>query len=111
MAALRRWRSAVRHGLFPLYPLFPLALVLALLAPFQGCLGGGGGTETENEIYGLIVGAGNRPAENAMVTVRPADYLTDPVSSERSDSTIHTTFTDAQGRYEVKDLPPGRYRL
>lgn len=91
--------------------LAPLALACALLAPFQGCLGGGGGTETDNEIYGLLVGADNAPARNAMITVRPADYLTDPVSSERTDSTLQTTFTNALGQYEVKNLPPGRYRL
>ena len=92
--------------------LFAIAFVSAPLAPFLGCEGGGGGTETEhNVISGRLIAAGNRPVKDAMVLVRPADYLTDPVSSERTDTTIKNTFTDAQGRYQVKDLPAGRYRL
>jgi hypothetical protein len=84
---------------------------LGFLAAIPGCFGGGG-TETEHGVvFGRLVLAGNQPAKTGVITVRPVDYLTDPVISERNDSTLKLAYADNQGRYEVRDLPPGTYRI
>jgi hypothetical protein len=85
-------------------------LALGLLQSFQGCAGGG--TETEYDmVSGRLVTADNRPVEGALVEARPADYLTDILLSERKDSAIQNAYTNRQGDYLIRGLPPGRYRF
>jgi hypothetical protein len=88
-----------------------LAFALALAAPFQGCFGGGG-TETEDGVVaGRVFNADGTPAGGAIVDARTIDYLGDSILSERPDSSIGSDTADAQGRYAIKGLPPGRYRF
>jgi hypothetical protein len=86
---------------------------LALVAPFQGCLGGGGGgTETEHGVVsGRVVMFDGQPVAGALVDARMADYLSDPLLSERADSSIGSATADDQGRYRIEGLPPGKYRF
>jgi hypothetical protein len=83
------------------------------LAAGSGCLfeGRGGGTETESQVAGRAVNDNGGPAAFARVTLRPADYLSDLVSSEHVQAGVRDTVTDGQGRYGFKDLPAGAYRV
>lgn len=73
--------------------------------------GKGGGTETNDEVAGRVVGEDGNPAAYARVQVRPSDYLSDLVSSEHADAHIRDTVTDAQGRFALAGLPSGEYRI
>jgi len=86
------------------------ALAIAGLA--AGCLfDGGGGTETEDKVVGRAVNENGDPVAYARVQLRPADYLTDLVSSEHAAPGVRDTVTDGQGRYGFARLPSGTYRV
>lgn len=82
---------------------------------FAGCdlfAGKGGGTETESKVVaGRAVNTDGSPAVLARVSLRPADYLADLVSTEHGDPGSKDTVTDAHGRFDLGELPPGDYRI
>ncbi|MDB5049184.1 MAG: Pectate lyase/Amb allergen [Fibrobacteres bacterium] len=86
-----------------------LSAVLAILVLF-GCQGGGG-TETESDVVaGRVVNLDGTPAA-ATVTLRPADYLQDPVSTDEVSPRRRQTTTNTQGRFNLGPLPAGDYRI
>ena len=88
------------------------ALGMAALLGLSGCEGGGGGTETEsNLVAGRAVNEDGSPAALARVTLRPADYLQDLVSTDEVSPRRKDTVTDAQGRFHLGSLPAGDYRV
>lgn len=90
-----------------------LAAVLAAVLALCGCdlFAGrtGGGTETETA--GVLRDADGTPAVSARVTVRPADYLADSLLTSEEVKPRLETWTDAAGRFRLRGLPPGAYRL
>ncbi len=102
-------RLPLRRASF--YALLAAVLVLGLAA-CDLFAGKGGGTETESKIVaGRAVNADGSPAILARVTLRPADYLADLVSSETAGPGSRDTVTDAQGRFTLAELPAGAYRM
>jgi hypothetical protein len=69
--------------------------------------GKGGGTETE----GIAVNPDGSVAAYARVTMRPADYLQDLVSTEGGNPTRRDTVTDQFGRFSFESVPTGDYRI
>jgi hypothetical protein len=111
-------RSAVRPTprpgpAFRAAPLFAWTAVLcaACLGACDRLAGKGGGTETESKVVaGRLVDVSGNPSVAARVILRPDDYLADPVSPVVSQR-IQETVTDAQGRYTLRELPAGAYRI
>ncbi len=89
-----------------------LSTIFTCLIGCDFLAGKGGGTETESkvEVAGRAVNTDGSPAVGARVALRPADYLTDPVTPDDS-LPRQETITDAQGRFQLSKLPPGAYRL
>lgn len=89
-----------------------LCLAAALLGlGFQGCVFGGGGTETES-VTGKVVTPEGNPVMGASVILHPADFLWDPGAGAITDLKRNRTIqTQSDGSYEFKDLPPGEYRI
>jgi hypothetical protein len=96
---------------------FPAAAFLIVLAGawlsacMQQVAGGGGGTETESKVAGLAIDEEGNASVGARVILRPADYLADPVSIEEPSKRRQETITDARGRYVLKGIPAGYYRI
>lgn len=90
-----------------------LAAVFATALALSGCelLAGrtGGGTETETA--GVFRDADGTPAVSARVMVRPADYLADSLLTSEEVKPRFETWTDASGRFRLRGLPAGAYRL
>lgn len=86
-----------------------LAAALAMGLGLQGCLDGGGGTETESA--GILRNSDGSPAVAVRVQVRPSDYLADSERTGENADRRFSTSTDNGGRFRFVDLPPGPYRL
>jgi hypothetical protein len=88
------------------------ALSLTALTGCEQLAGRGGGTETESKVVaGRAINADGSPAVLARVSLRPADYLADPISTEETSPRRKDTVTDAQGRFSLGSLPAGAYRI
>lgn len=86
-------------------------LAAACLGACEFLAGKGGGTETESKVVaGRVVDATGHPSVATRVILRPDDYLADPVSPVVS-RRIQETVTDAQGRFALRELPAGAYRV
>lgn len=87
-------------------------LALAVAALLAGCETSagrtGGGTETET--VGVLRNVDGSPAVGALVRFRPVDYLADSLL-EGKDAPDWETTTDRQGRFNMRKLAPGAYRL
>jgi hypothetical protein len=85
------------------------------VSALSGCdqlAGRGGGTETESKVVaGRAINTDGSPAALARVSLRPADYLADPISTEETSPRRKDTVTDAQGRFSLGSLPAGAYRI
>lgn len=86
---------------------FPAVLSLAAAVLLGGCFGGGG---TETETVGVLWNTDGSPAAGALVRFRPVDYLADSLL-EGKDAPDWETKTDARGRFIMRNLAPGAYRL
>lgn len=92
--------------------LLSLALPALILFGCELLAGKGGGTETEsNVVAGRAVNEDGSSAILARVTVRPADYLQDLVSTDAVSKRIRDTVTDASGHFSLDSLPAGEYRI
>jgi len=70
----------------------------------------GGGSETEYiQVAGIVTRPDGSPAAGCRVAVRPAEWLYDPEFPRPA--AAHDTTTDAGGRFAVKALPAGSYRI
>ncbi|MDB5105095.1 MAG: hypothetical protein JWP91_2784 [Fibrobacteres bacterium] len=90
---------------------FTALLAVCLCACVERVAGKGGGTETESNVAGLAVNPDGSPSVGARVILRPADYLADPVSAEDTGSRRQETVTDSHGRFKLRELPAGDYRI
>lgn len=89
----------------PRFPFRALAAVLLCLAA-AGCIGDGGGSETE-QISGKVTLPDGSWAPRANVGIRPAGYLSE--LPERSVPGKLTLKANAAGLFKVSGLPPGDY--
>lgn len=96
-------------GSHPAWAALVAAFALCALPSCELLAGKGGGTETE--VLGRAVNPDGSPVALARVTLRPADYLADLVSTERAAPGSKDTVTDAQGRFNLGKLPAGEYRV
>jgi hypothetical protein len=72
----------------------------------------GWGSETTNGITALVYKSDGSAAAGALVRLRKSDYVTSPML-ELSKSAIYKAdaLTDAQGRFEIRGVDPGDYRI
>ncbi len=91
-----------------------LAAILSALA-LAACLFdnprvAGGGSETEYlTLTGVVTLPNGAPAAGCRISVRPANWVYDPELPPGPGST--DTVTDAKGKYAIKVLPAGEYRV
>lgn len=98
---------------------FLLVLVVGGLQLFFQCnssspLYAGGSTSTEvSVVSGLIVNPNGTPAVDAIVNLRPADYLTDSSlsSSYRGSHSIISTRTSSDGSFNIDSILQGFYHI
>lgn len=89
-----------------------LATVLALFGCITDGRQTGRGSEVENEVYGILVDVGGRPVAGATVKAEPAaSGIAKRGAPIAAAVTVDSAMTNAQGRYSLKALPPGKFDL
>ncbi len=97
-----------------------LLLVLSVFALILHCnhdspsqyAGGSSGTEV-SVLSGIVLNPDSTPAVNAIVRIRPADYLCDSAFSSEylSSHFLIDTVTGPDGSFNVDQITPGSYRI
>ncbi|MDG5816998.1 hypothetical protein QA601_18015 [Chitinispirillales bacterium ANBcel5] len=73
---------------------------------------GGSGTETTTGVMAKVIYPDGSPATDAVVRLRPQDYLPDTSSVlSKSSVTLRDLFTDNDGRFIIDSLDPGEYLI
>lgn len=86
------------------------ALILAACGRDPDLAGGGTDTETGGaKAFGRLSLAGGGPAACAVIEMRPAGFLRDPLESVPAAG--RRVSADAQGRFRFDSIPPGSWRF
>jgi len=89
-----------------------VAVVLPFCSPASISTGPGTGSETTNGIMAQVRYQDGVPVQNAIVKLRPADYVKDTLStSSNISSGAIDTITDSLGKINIDSLTEGRYVL
>jgi hypothetical protein len=90
------------------YICFGVSLLIAIMVATCTDRVAGAGSETTNGVTGCAVNESGIPLANAFIKLIPSDY--NP-GSQTDDTSVITTTTDHNGRYNFKKLKPGYYGL
>lgn len=91
----------------------PTIVALLLLACSSGgdLAGSKGGSETTNGITACIVRGDGTPAAGVIARLRRSDFVSTPARLGKSTLNSADIVTDMQGRFIIKDIDPGSYRI
>src|SRR5690349_4976904 len=87
-------------------PVAALGLLLGLTAAKASA------AEEKGIIMGTVIGVDGKPADGAQVKVMEAKGKDDKADESGAKPTaVATAYTDKDGKFEIKDIAPGTYRV